>query len=73
VEVLEVLETGDAGVDRRRRSSGCKDEGAVTCRPLERLMCEGELEGAPLDSESVGRGLKHQVGLGQRSVACWAC
>jgi hypothetical protein len=25
--------------------------------------------GAPLDSESVGRGLKHQVGPGQRSVA----
>jgi hypothetical protein len=69
---MEVLETGDAGVDRRRRSSGCEDEGegAVTCRPLERPMCEGELERAPLDSESVGGGLKHQVGPGQRSVAC---
>jgi hypothetical protein len=26
VEVVEVLEIGDAGVDRRRRSNGCKDE-----------------------------------------------
>jgi hypothetical protein len=45
---MEVLETGDAGVDRRHRSSGCEDEGegAVTCRPLERPMCEGELERA---------------------------
>jgi hypothetical protein len=73
VEVVEVLETGDACVDRCHRSSGCEDEGVVTCRPLERLMCEDELEGAPLDSENVGGGLKHQVGPDQRSVACWPC
>jgi hypothetical protein len=70
---VEVLETGDAGVDRHRHSSGCEDEGAVTCRPLERPMCESELEGGPLDSENVGEGLKHQVGPSQRSVVCWPC